>query len=58
MVFHIQKAKMSRFGLNSLRYDGANLWNKFYYGLLYKESSLTKAKLKKIPQMHFLDIRA
>ena len=29
MVFHIPKAKTSRFGLNKLRYDGSNLWNKF-----------------------------
>ena len=25
MIFHIPKAKTSRFGLNTLRYDGANL---------------------------------
>ena len=31
MVFHIPKAKTSRFGLNTLRYDGANLWNEFYH---------------------------
>ena len=47
MVFHIPKAKTSRFGLNTLRYDGADLSNKFYHALLYKESNLTKAKLKK-----------
>ena len=29
MVFHIPKAKTSRFSLSSLRYDGTNLWNKF-----------------------------
>ena len=45
MVFHIPKAKTSRFGLNTLRYDGANLWNKFYHALLYKEPNLTKPKL-------------
>ena len=54
MVFHIPKAKTSRFGLNTLHYDGANLWNKFYHALLYKETNLTKAKLKKILQMYFL----
>ena len=58
MVFHIPKAKTSRFGLNTLRYDGANLWNKFYHALLYKEPNLTKAKLKKLLQMHFLDTSA
>ena len=53
MVFHIPKAKTSRFGLNTLRYDGANLWNKFYHALLYKEPKLTKAKFKKLLQMRF-----
>ena len=46
MVFHIPKAKTSRFDLSTLRYDGANLWNKFYHALLYKEPNVTKAKLK------------
>ena len=46
MVFHIPKVKTSRFGLNTLHYDGAILWNKFYHALLYKEPNLTKAKLK------------
>ena len=58
VVFHIPKAKMSRFGLNTLRYDGANLWNKFYHALLYKETNLTKAKLKKLLQMYFLGTSA
>ena len=46
MVFHIPKAKTSRFGLNTLHYDGAIFWNKFYHALLYKEPNLTKSKLK------------
>ena len=53
MVFYLPKAKMSRIGLNTLRYDDANLWNKFYHALLYKEPNLTK--LKKLLQMYFLD---
>ena len=48
MVFHIPKAKTSRFGLNTLRYEGANLWNKFYHALLYKKTNWTKAKLRKL----------
>ena len=52
------KAKMLRFDLNILHYDGANLWNKFYHTFLYKEPKLTKAKLKKILQMQFLDTGA
>ena len=46
MVFHLPKAKTSCFGSNTLRYDGANLCNKFYHALLYKEPNLTKEKLK------------
>ena len=57
-VFHIQKAKTSRFGLNTLHYDGANRWNKCYYPLLYKEPNLTKAKLKKLLKMYFLGTSA
>ena len=47
MVFHIPKAKTLRFSLNTLRFDGANLWKKNYHELLYNEPNLTKAKLKK-----------
>ena len=58
LAFHIPKAKTSIFGLNTLRYDDANLWNKFLFTLrvlLYKKPNLTKAKLKKLLQMYFLD---
>ena len=55
MVFYIPKAKTSCFGLDTLRYDVSNLWNKFYHALLYKEPNLTKVKLKQLLQMHFLD---
>ena len=48
VVFHIPKTKTSRLVLNTLRYDGANLWNKFYHAMLYKEPNLTKAKRKKL----------
>ena len=30
-VFHIPKGKTSRFDLNTLSYDSAKLWNKFYH---------------------------
>ena len=55
MLFHIPKAKTSLFGLNTLRYDGANLCDTFYHALLYKEPNLTKAKLKMLFKTHFLD---
>ena len=54
MVSNIPKAKMSRLGLNILRYDGANLRNEFYHVVLYKIPK-SKAKFKKIRQLHFLD---
>ena len=44
MLFHKPKAKMSRFGLNTTH----------YHALLYKEHYLTKAKHRKLLQMHFL----
>ena len=53
MVFHLPKAKTC-FVLNTLLYDGANLWKK-NLSCIYKEPNLTKAKLKKLLQMHFLD---
>ena len=46
LVFHTPKAKISHFRSSTLRYDGGNLWNKSYHAFLYKESNLTKAKLK------------
>ena len=58
MVFHIPKSKTSLFGLNLLRYDGANIWNKFYHTLLYKEPNLIKAKLKELLQMYLLETSA
>ena len=58
MIFHIPKAKTSRFGSNALRCDGANLRNKFYYALLYREPHLTKVKLKNLLQMYFLGTSA
>ena len=43
--FIFQIGKTSRFGLNTLSYDGAKLWNKFYHAFSHKESDLTKSKL-------------
>ena len=42
-MFHIPKGKTSRFGSNTLRYDGAKLWHKFYHAFLCKETDLTKS---------------
>ena len=49
MVFHIPEAKTSCFDLNTLLYDGANLWNKFYHALLHKEPNLSKANSNVFP---------
>ena len=48
MIFHIPKAKMSRFGLNTLRHDGANNWNKFYHALLSWQKQSLKNYFKYI----------
>ena len=44
MVFPKPKAKISRFGLNTIH----------YHSLVYKEHNVTKEKHKKLLQMHFL----
>ena len=55
---HSSMVFTSRFSLNTLHFDGANLWNKFYHGFLYKEPNLTKAKFKKLLPMYFLHTSA
>ena len=45
-MFHIPKGKTSRFGLNTLSYDNAKLWNRFFHAFCNKETDLTKSKLK------------
>ena len=52
---HIQKGSTSRFGLKTLRYDGAVLWNQFYKDFLHKETNLTKPKLKALLKDYFFD---
>ena len=44
LVLHIPKVKTSCLSLNTLRYDGANIWDKLYHET--KEINLTKAKFK------------
>ena len=39
-MFHITKEKTLRFGLNTLSYDGAKLWNKIFHVFLHKEFDL------------------
>ena len=57
-MFHIPKGKTSRFGLNTLSYDGVKLWNKFYHAFLHQESDVTKSKLKNLSKIHFLNTYA
>ena len=42
----VYASKTSQFGLNTLSYDCAKLWTKFFHALLRKETALTKCKLK------------
>ena len=53
-MFHISKGKTSRFGLNTLTYDGVKLWNKFFLVSLHKETDLTKSKLTNLLKIQFL----
>ena len=57
-MFHIPKRKTSRFGLNTLSYDAAKLWNKFCHAFLHKETDLTKSKLNNLLKIHFLNAYA
>ena len=57
-IFHISKGKTSRFRLNTLSYDGAQLWNKFYKAFSHKETDLTKSKVKHLLKIHFLNTYA
>ena len=54
-IFHIPKGSTSRFGIHTLSYDGAKIWNQFYLSVLYKETNLTKRKLSTFLKKHFLD---
>ena len=57
-MFHIPKGKTSRSGLNTLSYDGAELWNKFYHTFSHKETDLTKSTLKNLLKIHFFNTYA
>ena len=57
-MFHIPKGKTSRFSLNTLSYDGAKQWDKFYQAFLHKETDSTKSKFKKLLKIHFLNTYA
>ena len=55
-VSHIPKRNTTRFGIITLSFDGAKLWNKLYFELLNKETNLTKTKFKTLLEIHFLNI--
>ena len=46
-VLHIPKRRnTTQFCINTLSFDSAKLWNKFYFKLLNKETNLRKSKFK------------
>ena len=55
---HIPRGKTLRFGLNTLRFDGAKLWNRYFLAFLHKKNNLSKSKLKNWLKIHFLNIYA
>ena len=57
-MFHLPKEKTSWFGLKTLSYDSAKLWNKFYQAFFFKESDLKKNKLKNLLKIHSLNTNA
>ena len=54
-VFHIPKENTTRFDISAFSFDGAKLWNKFYFELLNKETNVTKSKLKTLLKTNFLN---
>ena len=46
-LFHIPKAKTTRFGLNTIRFDGPKLWNEFCAQILSEKNTQSKPLLKK-----------
>ena len=45
-VFHICKRNATQFGINTLSFDAAQLWNRFYFELLNQETNDTKSKIR------------
>ena len=45
-LFHLSKAITTRFGINTLRFDGPNLWNHFYKDYFQDKNLSTKISLK------------
>ena len=43
-TFYIPKAKTSTFGVNTLTYDGAKMWNQMNFEFVFNESSVTYLK--------------
>ena len=44
-AFHIPERNTTRFGINTLCFNGVKLWKKFHFELLNKETNLRKSKL-------------
>ena len=45
-VFHISNRNATQFGINTLCFDTAQLWNRFYFELLNQETNDTKSKIR------------
>ena len=45
-IFHVPKARISKFGTNKLACDGAKIRSKFYFDSIFNELSVKKFKLK------------
>ena len=55
LLFHISEAKTTKFGINTLRYDGPRTWNQFYNEHLNTTNVPSQPSLKKVLKDHFIN---
>ena len=44
-IFHIAKAKTWKFGINTSIYDGAKMWNQFFFEFVFNKLSVTNLNI-------------
>ena len=53
-IFYLPKARTSKFGIITSTYNSAKTLNHFTFFIIFIELNLTKSKLKKLLETHFL----
>lgn len=46
-MFHIMKTRSSKYGIHTLTYNGAKIWNHFYFDFIFNELNLATSRLKR-----------